>query len=333
MLSSSFIILILYHPYILLSPSFIILILYYFYLLSCSSFILPIPYHPYPLSFSSFITLVLYRSHPLSSSSFIIFILYHPCPLSSSSVIILSLYHLHPTLSSSPIILVLYYFYLSLSLPLIIYDLQIHPQFHLHYPQPYRSYRPIILLLLLLITIIFSWRFLESQGAQQRNIRQTKFGGWDNSRKDVPNTPKNPRFFRRIDEQKRPQFFAKWIQHKIHSPRHFANFTRSCSKNPHFFLKDSCKKPKTPGIVTKMRKKPEMYFLLRLRICSHLRVLGFVWLLNRPCLTLGAGCRLCSLISHGSEQVSIGKQHVISRICRHVSSPFLAARVHRRSRS
>ena len=118
----------LYHPHPLLSPSFI------------ASF--------------SFIILILYRPHALSSSSFIL-ILYHPHPLSSSSVIILILYRQHPL---SFIILILYppRPLLSSSSSLSMYHRQIHPHFHLQYPQPYRSYRPMILLtcILLLITNI-----------------------------------------------------------------------------------------------------------------------------------------------------------------------------------
>ena len=175
----SFIIFIFYYSHPLSSSSSIISILYHLHLLLSPTFIILILYYPYPLSSLSFIIIILYHPHLLSSSSFIIFILYYPHPLSSASFIILILYHLHPLLSSSSIILILYYLHLSLSLCLIMYNLQIHPHFHLHYRQPYRSYRPIILLMYLLLLIsnikqdvprlksnlgFFLWAFSEEPG-------------------------------------------------------------------------------------------------------------------------------------------------------------------------
>ena len=121
---------------------------YCYLALPCSSFIILVFYHPHPLSSSSFIILIFCRLHP---PSFIILVLYHPRPLSSSSFIILILYHPHPLSSSSFIILILYRPHLSSSafiififhyLSFIIYDPQIHPHFHLHYPHPYRPCCP-----------------------------------------------------------------------------------------------------------------------------------------------------------------------------------------------
>ena len=95
--------------------------------------------------------------------------------------------------------------------------------------------------------------------------------------------PKIPRLFRKMDKQKPPQFSAKWIQHKIHSPRHSGNVLGSRSKNPQILNKmDSCKKPKILGFFTKMGRKPKMCFLLRLRICSHPHVLGFICAFEFP---------------------------------------------------